>query len=194
VLVGKAPEVADELILQFLDPRPTRLDPSSPSVPEGVPAICVHASRPRARACLARFRELQATLPGALTPENDALLTGAEHYVDGEYAEATRAWRPLTEGSMKLALTLPDAMVAAFKGAGDDNLASSVDREVMKRKAEFHGATLGHVREAHRAHQRGDLAEARRLAHQVVDAWSHADQELPAVQDMLQLLDKLPRR
>jgi tRNA A-37 threonylcarbamoyl transferase component Bud32 len=192
VLAGKAPEVADDLIHQFLDPDPTPLDPKSPSVPEGVPAICVRASR--ASACLAHFRSLQAKLPGALTPENDALLTGAEHYVDRRYADAAKAWRPLTEGTMKLALTLPEAMVAAFEAVGDDNLASRVDREVMQRAPDFHGATLGHVREAHRAQRRGDLKEARRLAQQVIDAWSVADEELPAVQDMQRLLRALPPR
>jgi hypothetical protein len=50
------------------------------------------------------------------------------------------------------------------------------------------------VREAHRAHRRGDLKEARRLAQQVIDAWSVADEELPAVQDMRRLLGALPRR
>jgi hypothetical protein len=194
VLVGKAREVADELIHQFLDPRPSPLDPNFPSVPEGVPAICVQASRPRASACLARFRALQASLPGALTPENDALLTGAEHYVDGEYARAARAWRPLVGKAMRLVLAVPDAMVDAFDRTGAHDLAARVDAEVMLRAPDLHGATLGHVREAHRAHRRGDLKEARRLAQQVIDAWSVADEELPAVQDMRRLLGALPRR
>ncbi|HEX3480595.1 MAG TPA: protein kinase [Kofleriaceae bacterium] len=194
VLVGKAPEVADDLIHQFLDPDATPLDANSPSVPEAVPAICVRAARPRARACLARFRSLLARLPGALTPESNALLTGAEHYVDDDYRGAAQQWAPLVGTAMKLVLTVPDAMVAVFDGTGAPDLAARVDAEVMQRAPEFHGATLGHVRQAHRAQQRGDLEEARRLARQVIDAWSVADEELPAVQDMRRLISALPRR
>ena len=43
---------------------------------------------------------------------------------------------------MELALALPDEMVEAFKRTGATELAEQVDREVMKRADELHGATL----------------------------------------------------
>jgi hypothetical protein len=47
------------------------------------------------------------------------------------------------------------------------------------------------VRAAKRAAKRGDRARAKELAQKVVDAWSVADEIVPAVEEMKALLAKL---
>jgi hypothetical protein len=192
VLLGRPTDVADWVVARFLDPEPTLLDAAFEFVPIRMPAVCALASAPER--CFARLRSLQPRLSGAITHETNILLTGAEAYVRGDYPAAARAWRPLLDGGALLASVLPDAMVKVFEQTGAPELAEQVDDEVMKRAGEFHGATLGHVRAAQRAHRRGDLERARRLATEVVQAWSRADDEPPAVGAMRQLLAKLPAR
>jgi hypothetical protein len=189
-LVGRAPDVADEVVARFVDPDPTPLDANLSLVPMRIPAICALASTP-AR-CFARFRALRPQLPGAITRDTDDFLAGAERYAERDLAGAARAWRPLISGPRLLAAMLPDAMVDAFEHTGAADLAAAVDQEVTRRAGEFGGATLGHVRAARRALARGDLALARQLAQQVTDAWSTADEPPPALAEMRQLLEAAP--
>jgi eukaryotic-like serine/threonine-protein kinase len=192
VLLGRPTDVADWLVARVLDPDPPLLDSNFAFVPIRTPAICALASAPER--CFARLRALQPRLPGAITHDTNNFLVGAEAYVRGDYPAAARAWRPLLDGGALLAAALPDAMVKVFEHTGAPELAEQVDEEVMKRAGEFHGATLGHVRAAQRAHRRGDVERARRLATGVVQAWSRADDEPPAVAAMRQLLATLPAR
>ena len=191
VLLGRGAEVADALIERFIAPDPAPLDPNEDSVPKRIAAICTLASRPEP--CFARFHALRPDLTGAVTAGTDALVAGAERYVKHDYAGAARTWRQLLGGHMALALVLPEAMTDAFERDGAPDLAESVDQEVMKRSAEFNGATLGHVRAARRAQALGDLARARQLAAAVVAAWSHADDEPPALAQMRRLAEQLRR-
>jgi tRNA A-37 threonylcarbamoyl transferase component Bud32 len=191
VLLGRGAEVADSLVERFIARDPAPLDANEPSVPKRIPAICALASRPEP--CFARFHALRPSLAGAVTAGTDELVEGAERYVRRDYAGATRAWRQLLAGHMALALVLPEAMTDAFEHDRAPDLADSVDREVMKRAAEFHGATLAHVRAARRAYARRDFATARQLAEQVVTAWSRADDEPPALAEMRRLAEQLRR-
>jgi serine/threonine protein kinase len=192
VLLGRPTEVADWMVARFLAPEPPLLDSNFAFVPIRTPAICALSSAPEP--CFARLHALQPRLPGAITHDTNNFLVGAEAYVRRDHAAAARAWRPLLDGGALLASTLPDAMVKVFEQTGAPELAEQVDDEVMKRAAEFHGATLGHVRAAQRAQRRGDVERARRLATEVVQAWSRADDEVPAVAAMRQLLATLPAR
>ncbi|HEU4734470.1 MAG TPA: protein kinase, partial [Kofleriaceae bacterium] len=190
-LLGQGHEVADQLVARFLAPDPPLLDANLTSVPLRVPAICARSSAP-AR-CFARFRAIRQALPGAITADTDEFLAGAERYAAGDLPGAARAWRPLLAGGMALDSTLPDAMVDAFERTGAADLAERVDREVMMRAGELHGATPGHVRAARRALARGDRVAARQLAELVVNAWSVADEPPPAVAEMRRLVARLTR-
>jgi len=192
VLLGRAREVADDLIERFLAPETPVLESNFTAVPMRLPAICALSSAPTP--CLARFRSLRAQLPGAITQDTDDFLAGAEHYVKKDYPGAARAWRPLLGGRAALDLTLPDALVDAFERTGADELADKVDQAAMQRAGELHGATLGHVRAARRAYAKGDRDVARRLAETVIDAWGIAADPPPALAEMQALVKRLSHR
>ena len=192
VLLGRAHDTADWLVEHFLAPDPPLLESNFTFVPMRIPVICALSSAPGR--CFTRFRSLRQQLPGAITADTDDFLIGAERYVTGDLSGAARAWRPLLGGSKALAAALPDPMVEAFERTGAADLAEQVDQEVMKRAGELNGATLGHVRSARRALARGDRKTARRLAEQVVKAWSVADEPPPALAEMRQLLARLDGR
>ena len=191
VLQGRAAEVADAMAARFLDPDRPQLESNFTAVPVRVPVICALSSAP-AR-CFAHLRAMLPRLPGAVTAETAAFSAGAERYAAGDWAGAAREWRPLLGGTTALPAALSDALVDAFQRTGADDLAEQVDREVMRRAGEFHGATLGHARAALRAFARGDRETARRLAEQVRDAWSVADEPPPALAAMRELLARLGR-
>jgi hypothetical protein len=187
ILLGRGREVADELVEQFFDPVPFLLDGAEASVPKHFIAICARASASTSARCFESFRRLRRQFPG-LTKEMDDFLMGAERFVKQDFAGAAKAWRPLLGGPMVLPLALPDEMAEVFDHVGAVELAEQVDQEVMKRAGELNGATLGHARAALRAAGRGDRGEARRLAGQVLAAWSRADGELPVLGKMRQLV------
>ncbi|WP_437590931.1 serine/threonine protein kinase [Sorangium sp. So ce1000] len=191
-ILGRAAEVADLLVQRFLDPEPPPLDGSALAVPMRLPAVCALASPTVADRCFARFRALRGRLSGGITRATDDFMAGAERYVKGDFRGATRAWRPLLRGSAELASVMPDAMAEAFERVGDVALAEQVDAAAMARASEFNGATLAHARKARRAFALGDTATARSLAEKVVEAWSKADEAVPAVGERGRLLKRLP--
>jgi hypothetical protein len=188
-LLGRGRDVADVLVKRFIEPEPPLLDVTAQVVPIRVIAICTRASPATATRCFERFRSLRKLFL-AITPETDEFLVGAERYVKRDYPGAARAWQPLLVGR-KVQTVLSGAMVEAFEKTDRDDLAERVDREVMKRDTELHGATLGHARAALRAVRRGKQETARQLAKQVIDAWWLADEEPPALARMRRLLVEL---
>ena len=192
VLLGRGRELADWMVERFVDQDPPRLEPNFPAAPMRFAAICALASAPER--CFARMHAGLPRLPGAVTAETAAFARGAECYAQRDYAGAAQAWRPLLGDTTAPSAPLPDAMVEAFERTGADNLAEQVDRAVMVRAGEFHGATLGHARSAARASARGDRDTARRLAEQVQRAWSVADEPPPALAEMRRLLAELDAR
>jgi hypothetical protein len=189
IIVDRGREVADWIVAQFIEPDPLVLDPHTALVAMRVPAICAQSSQPER--CFARFRELRPQLPGSATRQSDEFLTGAERYVQHDLDGAARIWRELLRGGMAMASALPDAIVDTFERTGATDLAELVDTEVMKRASQFHGATLGHVRAARRARQRGDRDRAHLLAEEVIHAWSLADEVPPVLAEMRALAAKL---
>src|SRR5262249_27684657 len=150
-ILGRAAEMADELVQRFVDPDPTVLEGTASLVPMRVPAICALAHAPASARCFKRFQALWRQLSGGITSDTEAFTRGAERYAAGDLMGAAEAWRSLLGGSMVLASVLPDAMAEVFESKGALELAEQVDQEVMKRAREFNGATLGHVRAARRA-------------------------------------------
>jgi hypothetical protein len=185
ILLEQPHEIADVLVQRFIDAEPSPLDGNFEAVPKRLPAICLNASAPRP--CLQRLRSLKKHIAGASTPQTEALLKGAELYVQGDMENAAKQWRPLIVGDLSLALQLPEAMTDAFSRTGNLSLAEEVDQEVMKRAGEFNGATLGHVRAAKRALDLGHRSRAQQLANDIVKAWAHADEPPPALAAMTEL-------
>ena len=82
-------------------------------------------------------------------------------------------------------------MALTFDRTGDYDLADRVDEQALATAGPYNGADLAYVRGALRAEKRGDYERARKLAQGVIDAWSVADETVPAVADMRRLLARL---
>jgi hypothetical protein len=187
-ILGRTSATADLLVQRFVDPEPPVLDGAAFLVPRRLPAICAAASTAVSVRCFQRLRALRRRLSGGITSETDELLRGAEFYAEGDFKAAAKAWRPLLRGSDVFDSALPEAMADTFERSGDVDLAEKVDTAEMARAGEFNGATLAHARAARRAQRRGDVGGARTLATQVIDAWSVADEDVPALTEMRHLL------
>jgi eukaryotic-like serine/threonine-protein kinase len=194
-VLGHAAELADHLVQRFVDPEPTALDRAL-SAPERLAAVCALASPAVSARCFTRLRALRGRLSEWRAPA-DELLRGAECYARHDFAGAAAAWRPRLSPTaapdpmsygVVVTLLVPDALVDAFDRAGDHATATRIDDYLMMGADTLGGATLAHVRAARRAVQRGDRATARRLAQQVIDAWSNADETVPAVAEMRAVL------
>jgi len=72
--------------------------------------------------------------------------------------------------------------------AGRPDLAALA--EAGQRQSTVNGVGLLHVLRARRAHRNGEAATARKLARQIVDAWSDTDADVPVVVEMRALLEK----
>jgi serine/threonine protein kinase len=190
-VVGRAAEVADRAVERFLDPEPPPLDGANITVPMRIPAICARASLPVARRCFARFRALRERLSGGIIPETGAFTDGAERYVLGDFEGAARAWRPLLRNPGMFAALLPDLMEATFERTRETELVARLEAAAPENAGELNGATPAMARAARRAAARGDRARARALATRVIEAWSVADETVPAVEQMRRLLAEM---
>jgi hypothetical protein len=186
-LLGDPREVADAMVVRFLDPDPPRIDRHVAGTASRIPALCVRASR--ADHCFERFRALRPQLLGLITQQGEEFIAGAELYSAQDLAGAAEKWRPLVPRFLQL----DRETVEAFEHTRQSDLAEQIDEAIMKRAWEYNGATLGHVRAAHRALVQGDRERARQLAEQVIQAWGQADVVPPALVDMRELVEKLRR-
>jgi eukaryotic-like serine/threonine-protein kinase len=148
---------------------------------------CTVAPKDAARQCLARVRAFTLG-PVAWT---DGLLEGAERYVEGDWAGATRAWRPMLAHPGWQLDFMRDVVATAFERAAEDDLVEKLDAPILGYPGRYNGAELAHVRAARRAARRGDKDTARKMARRVIDAWSVADEQVPAVDEMRKLIARL---
>jgi hypothetical protein len=168
------------------------LDPSSEAMTSGgIPfygaiVACTFAPRDVAARCFRKLRALSAPVAGY-----DALEQAGERFSQGDYAGAARAFRPLLAKPNMLLYSLRDAAAVAFERTGEPDLAERVDKPTLAATGSFNGVDLAWVRAAKRAEKRGDRETARKLAEQVVEAWSTADEAVPAVAEMRALLARL---
>jgi hypothetical protein len=85
-----------------------------------------------------------------------------------------------------------DFASTAFERAGRDDLVEQLDATVLAGPGRYNGADLAFVRAARREARRGHAAEAKKWAQRVIDAWSVADTQVPAVAEMRKLVARLP--
>ncbi|WP_437896383.1 serine/threonine-protein kinase [Sorangium sp. So ce124] len=189
LVLGRAPETADLLVERFLDPEPPPLDGAYLDVPLRLPAICAHASPAVSPRCFARFRELRQRLSYSALPDADAFTEGAERYAKGDPAGAARAFRPLLRTPGPFVEVLAEPMVETFERTGESELVARLEAAIADRSSELNGASLALVRAARRAARRGEDDRARELAKRVLDAWSVADETVPAVAEMRRLVE-----
>jgi len=188
-VLGRAGEIADLIVERFLDPDPSPLD-DNVTVPLRIPAICMRASQRVSQRCFTRFRALYSHLSGGILPLTDVATQGAERYARGDLLAAAKVWKPL--------LRDPGLFARVFSGAMEDALERSGDEELVQRlesvasgsgSNSYNGAKPADVRAARRAAKRGDMERARQLARKVIDAWTVADETVPAVAEMRKLLN-----
>jgi hypothetical protein len=148
---------------------------------------CILAPKEVARRCFARVR---AVTPGPVAWV-DGLLEGAERYAEGDWPGAARAWRTMLAHPGWQLDQMRDFVATAFERAGEDDLMEKTDAPSLAGPGRWNGAELAHVRAARLAERRGDKDRARAMARRVVDAWSVADAEVPAVAEMRRLLARL---
>jgi serine/threonine protein kinase len=187
-VLGRAAEVADLAVERFVSPEPPPLDGVHLTVPMRVPAICARASEPVARRCFARFRSLRKRLTGGILPETDAFAEGAELHARGDHRGAARAFRPLLRSPGMFAALLPDVMEAVFERTGETELVERLEAAALAGAGELNGASPAMARAARRAAAKGERARAQELARRVIEAWSVADETVPAVEEMRRLL------
>jgi hypothetical protein len=185
IVLGQTPDWVDDLVKRYLDPDPPMMAGAIPAV--GAVLACTFAPKPVARRCFDRLRIL---LPGPFVGI-EGLREGAEAFSQGDYAGAAKAWRTSMNEPSWQTTSFRDPMAIAFDKVGETALAEQVDAPYVQYGGEFRGVNLAHVRAARRAEKRGDKETARRLAQQVIDAWSVADEEVPAVADMRKLVARL---
>jgi hypothetical protein len=154
---------------------------------------CVLAPRAVGRRCIDRVEQLRrdGKLP-MIFSSMETILTGATRFVVDDYAGAAKSWRTLLRAAGWVQGPLREPLAIAFDRAGETELADEVDAPVVALVDLPRTADMAWVRAAKRAHKRGDVVQARRLAKAVIDKWRFADEKVPAAQEMKELLAKLP--
>jgi serine/threonine-protein kinase len=150
---------------------------------------CVLAPRAAATACIAKLRELAGTRLMFL--QDAGTFDGFVRFAARDWAGAAAAWRPFAAHPTWQLDDVRDLVSTAFERAGEDDLSARIDAPALARPGRGNGVELAWVREARRAAKRGDAAPARKRAQEVIDAWSVADVEVPAVREMRKLITRL---
>jgi serine/threonine protein kinase len=155
---------------------------------------CSLAPRAIGRRCIERIEQLRhdgklATIFATI----ETVLAGANRFVADDYVGAAKAWRTLLRSAGWVQGPLRDPVVIAFDRAGELDLAEEVDAPTVALVDLPRTADIAWVRAARRAHKRGDHERARKLAQACIEKWRFADETIPAIQEMRDLLAKSPR-
>ena len=141
--------------------------------------IAAHRGGPLGRACLEAFdRQRRLNDFGDFF---DVCREGVGHHLAGRTREAVGVWRRIRP--IQWGCRMP---VRAFD-AVDQALGQRID-EAHLDDTTYGGAHPAHIREARRAAARGQSTRAAELARRVVEAFSDADVDVPAVTEMRALL------
>ena len=194
LVLGRQAEIADLMAARFLDPEPPPLDSIYAAVPLRAAAFCAYATPPVSRRCFAR---LDALFAGGRFQANaagtEAFILGARRFAERDLQGAARAWRPLLRTAGSVVAVMPDAMATTFEKS-DPELAEKVDAAEVATAGRFNGVSPAHARAARRALARGDREAARALAKRVIEAWSVADEGVPAVEEMREIVRRAGSR
>ncbi len=156
-------------------------------------ATCCIAPRPVGKRCIARLQQLraEAKIPTIFNGV-ETVLAGAARFVEGDYAGAAKVWRTMLRAPGFIQDPLRDPMAIAFDRAGSPELGDEIDGPTVAYVDLQRTGELAWVRAAKRAEKRGDHERARKLAQASVDKWRFADEDIPAMGEMKQLLARLP--
>jgi serine/threonine-protein kinase len=154
---------------------------------------CCFAPRAIGRPCIERIQRLrtEGKLP-TIYKGVENVVNGAVYFVADDYAGAARTWRQLLRAPGWIQEPLRDMLAVAFDRSGMPELGDELDAAAVAAIDLPRPAELAWVRAARRAQKRGDNARARKIATAVVDKWRFADEDLPAMREMKDLLAKLP--
>ncbi len=188
-ITGKPLAGVDKMYDHYLKPEVSTLSGSEIAQFSAL-MMCLAAPKSIGKKCIARLRLHSRGAVGFI----EGILEGSEHYVAGRYKDAARTWRKLAAHQGWQRDYLRDFLVEAFERSGDTALATKLDAEYLSRGNRWAGADLVYVREARRAEKRGDFTRARELAKKVIDAWSVADVDVPAVAEMTKLVARVEKR
>jgi hypothetical protein len=186
LITGHPVDDADELVAVYMDPDPSPVAGAF-LVKANVLVFCAVAPPKIAKRCFARLRAMSPGPVGMM----EGWLEGAERFSQGDYAAAARYWRPMLASPGWQLDDTRDLLAMALERVGDDDLVAKVDAPTLSKPGRFNGVELAWVRAARRAERQGDKETAKKLARQVVDAWSVADIEVPAVAEMRKLIARL---
>jgi hypothetical protein len=186
-ILERSPSHLQDFYDRFLAPDPP---PFSRGVIPYFSALsaCLQAPKPLAARCVGRIGDLfRAGHFGAAYIGAADALSGAEKYVAGDLAGATRAWRPMLSRAVLTVQLMRDVVAQAYDRAGDAAVADRADAFVLENDSYV---CLAFVRAALRAGARNDCATARRYAQEVVDKWEAADEKPPSVDRMKKLIER----
>ncbi len=192
VILERPADFVDRVVTRFVLSEPHHVvDGVSPVV--SLVHACVLAPRSVGRRCIDRLEQLRrdGRLP-TIFSSTETVLAGASRFVADDYPGAVKSWRTLLRSAAWVQGPLREPLAIAFDRAGEIDLAEEVEAPVVALVDYPRTADMAWVRAAKRAQKRGDLAQARKLAHAVVDKWRFADEKVPAAQEMKDLLAKLP--
>jgi hypothetical protein len=186
LILGRTPDYLAGVVDRYLAPDPIVLGEGWIGT-YGAALACAIAPRDVARRCFARLRVL---VPGPVAGV-EGLREGAERYAEGDWAGAAKAWKPILRKPGWQLDGMRDLLATVLDRTGEGDLAEKLDAPIVSTMGRYNGVELAHVRAALRAEKRGDTERARALAQKVVDAWSVADEEVPAVAEMRKLVKRL---
>jgi tRNA A-37 threonylcarbamoyl transferase component Bud32 len=186
LVLDRRPDQVDAVVARYIAPEPSPIKGELLTTYMAT-LTCALAPREVARPCFARIR---AVTPGPVAWV-DGLLEGAERFAERDWQGAARAWRTMLAHPGWQLDQMRDYLAIAFEHAGEDDLMEKVDAPTLAAPGRYNGAELAHVRAARLAERRGDKDRAREMARRVIDAWSVADVEVPAVDEMRRLVARL---
>jgi serine/threonine protein kinase len=191
--MGKKAPFSEEILAKYLFADPPRLKIGVVPFTSLVYA-CTDAAPATAKKCVKRLREAYAKgEAGAVVGAAPTLLEGAQYWVDGDAKAAANAWRPLLrESGAFLDEAFRVVIMEAFDRAGMPEFSDRIDADYLSLADHPHAIDLSLARAAMRAEKRGDVVQARKLAHHMIEALRFTDSEIPLTKDLQALLDRLP--
>ncbi len=192
LVLGKTPDFVGPVVDKYVMSEPHHVvDGVVPFA--SLVTICCFAPTDVGQRCTERLQSLQrdGKLPTIFNGA-ETVLAGAARFVAGDYPGASRAWRTMLRSAGWIQDPVRDIMAVAFDRSDMVELAEEIDGPSVAAVDLPRPAELAWVRAAKRAEKRGDRERARKLARAVVDKWRFADEDVPSVREMQQLLARLP--